>query len=69
MNEQLVSDLIAALANEVTAKAEQTAAINRLAESNELLASAIIQALSDESEALEYAGVDEKPTYLSARRG
>ena len=46
MNEQQVSALIAALKEQTAARREQTAAINRLAESNNALRDVIIQSLA-----------------------
>lgn len=65
MNEQQVSMLITMMAKEVQARTEQTAAILRLAESNEALVATIMETLSDgDSDELR------APTasYLSARQ-
>jgi hypothetical protein len=50
MNEQQVIALLAAMAEQTRAQQEQTAAINRLAESNETLAAIIYQSVADEHE-------------------
>lgn len=50
MNEQQVSQLLAAMAEQIRAQQEQTAAINRLAESNETLAAILYQSIADEME-------------------
>ena len=50
MNEQQVSELLMAMAEQTRAQQEQTAAINRLAESNETLAAILYQSLADELE-------------------
>ncbi|MEX2990332.1 hypothetical protein [Serratia fonticola] len=61
MNEQLVNQLIEALAAETAAKKEQTAAINRLAESNESLVAMLYDSLTDEAD-------DAEPTtYMSGK--
>jgi hypothetical protein len=65
MKEQQVNDLIAMMARDVTARAEQTAAILRLAESNEALVATIMETLSDgEPDETDTPA----PPYLSARR-
>lgn len=48
MNEQLVSELIAALTAQTRAQQEQTTAINKLAESNESLCEVILQSLAED---------------------
>lgn len=62
MNEQQVNALVAALSEQTAAQREQTAAINRLAESNEALCDVIIQSLADELEE-----PVERQTYLSGK--
>lgn len=67
MNEQLVNALIVALSEQAAAQREQTAAINRLAESNMSLCDAIIQSLAaDEDVEITSLG-DERPVYLSQK--
>ncbi|HFD2826454.1 hypothetical protein AB0210_05260 [Klebsiella pneumoniae] len=67
MNEQQVSALIAALKEQTAAQREQTAAINRLAESNNALRDVIIQSLAaDEDIEITTLG-DERPDYLSQK--
>lgn len=62
MNEQQVSELLKAMAAQAQAMTDQTAAINRLAESNESLAAVLYQSYADEVQ-------DELPaqTYLSGK--
>ncbi|MCZ7839706.1 hypothetical protein LRB91_12870 [Leclercia adecarboxylata] len=48
MSEQQVSELIAALKAQTKAQIDQTAAINRLAESNEAMAAVIYQSVVDD---------------------
>lgn len=53
MNEQQVNELLKALESQTKAQKDQTAAINRLAESNEALAAVISQSMvSDEDDGL-----------------
>lgn len=67
MNEQQVSALIAALKEQTAAQRDQTAAINRLAESNNALRDVIIQSLAaDEDIEITTLG-DERPVYLSQK--
>lgn len=67
MNEQLVNALIVALSEQAAAQREQTAAINRLAESNMSLCDAIIHSLAaDEDVEITSLG-DERPVYLSQK--
>lgn len=67
MNEQLVNALIVALSEQAAAQREQTAALNRLAESNMSLCDAIIQSLAaDEDVEITSLG-DERPVYLSQK--
>ncbi|HHQ6553287.1 TPA: hypothetical protein ACSTJZ_003181 [Serratia fonticola] len=61
MNEQLVNQLIEALTAETEAKKNQTAAINRLAESNESLVAMLYDSLTDEID------VTELTPYLSGK--
>lgn len=62
MNEQQVSDLLKAMAEQTKAMSEQAAAISRMAESTETLAALLYQSLADET-------ADELPaqTYLSGK--
>ncbi len=62
MNEQQVSELLKAMEVQTKAMTDQTAAINRLAESNESLAAVLYQSFADEVQ-------DELPaaTYLSGK--
>jgi hypothetical protein len=64
MNEQLVTELLAALKSQTAAQTKQTEAINRLANSNESLCKLIMQTLAEEVEE------DNLPqqTYLSDRK-
>lgn len=62
MNEQLASELIAALREQATAQREQTEAISRLAESNMALCDVILQSLADEMDTPQ-----EPQTYLSGK--
>jgi len=65
MNEQQVSQLLAAMAAQTKALNEQTAAITRLAESNEELSSLILRDLAGD---IETTTIDSPhPTYLSTR--
>ncbi|HEO9678114.1 TPA: hypothetical protein QIM43_002312 [Klebsiella aerogenes] len=67
MNEQLVNALIVALSEQAAAQREQTAAINRLAESNMSLCDAIIQSLAADEEVEITSLGDERPVYLSQK--
>ena len=62
MNEQQVSELLKAMVAQTKSMTDQTAAINRLAESNESLAAVLYQSYADEVQ-------DELPatTYLSGK--
>lgn len=64
MNEQLATELLAALKAQTAAQTKQTEAINRLANSNESLCKLIMQTLAEEVEE------DNLPqqTYLSDRK-
>ncbi|MEP8548828.1 hypothetical protein [Enterobacter mori] len=64
MNEQLATELLAALKAQTDAQKKQTEAINRLARSNESLCKLIMQTLAEEVEE------DNLPqqTYLSDRK-
>lgn len=64
MNEQLVNALISALTAETAAKKDQTAAINRLAESNESLCAILIQSLAEDAAEEEQLAA---PKYLSGK--
>lgn len=68
MNEQQVNDLIAALQAETQAKQEQTAALTRLAESNESLVAVLADAFSSDADLIETTAVDgQRPQYLGTR--
>ncbi|MGR7403739.1 hypothetical protein ACU61D_11000 [Klebsiella aerogenes] len=67
MNEQLVNALIVALSEQAAAQREQTAAINRLAESNMSLCDAIIQSLAADEDVEITSLDDERPVYLSQK--
>ena len=67
MNERLVNALIVALSEQAAAQREQTAAINRLAESNMSLSDAIIQSLAADEEVEITSLGDERPVYLSQK--
>lgn len=62
MNEQQVSELLKAMSAQTKAMTDQTAAISRLAESNESLAAVLYQTFADEVQ-------DEMPAakYLSGK--
>nr|WP_058911879.1 hypothetical protein [Entomohabitans teleogrylli] len=60
-----LNKLLAAIRAQTIAQQEQTAAINRLAESNESLCAVIIQSLVDD----EVIEQQEPVTYLSGRSG
>lgn len=64
MNEQLVNELIKALHKQALAQQEQTAAINRLAESNESLCAVIVESLAGE----EFDDTATDTTYLSGKK-
>lgn len=65
MNDQQVNQLLVAMAAQTQALNEQTAAINRLAESNEALVGLLYQSLTDD---IETTTIDSPhPTYLSTR--
>lgn len=65
MNEQQVKGLLAAMAAQTKAQVEQTAAINRLAESSESLAALLYQYTAED---IETTTVDSPfPTYLSGK--
>jgi hypothetical protein len=69
MNEQQVSALIAALQAETQAKQEQTAALTRLAESNESLVAVLADAFSSDADLIETTTIDDQtPQYLGTRR-
>lgn len=66
MNEQLVNLLIAALAEQARVMQEQTAAISRLAESNEALVALLYQ---PQPEDIDITTIDSpEPVYLSGKR-
>jgi len=68
MKEQQVSALIAALQAETQAKQEQTAALTRLAESNESLVAVLADAFSSDADLIETTSIDDqRPQYLSTR--
>ncbi|MGE2220390.1 hypothetical protein AB4J75_09750 [Serratia marcescens] len=67
MNEQQVSALIAALQEETKAKQEQTAALTRLAESNESLVAVLVDAFSNEMGDVDIIKNDDDQNYLSNR--
>ncbi|MCU5775227.1 hypothetical protein [Winslowiella arboricola] len=65
MNEQQVNGLLEAMKKQTQAQNEQTAAINRLAESNEALVAVLYQTFSEE---IETTNLDSpQPTYLSGK--
>jgi hypothetical protein len=64
MNEQLATELLAALKAQTAAQTKQTEAINRLANSNESLCKLIMQTLAEEVEE-DYLP---QQTYLSDRK-
>jgi hypothetical protein len=67
MNEQQVNELIAALREQTVAQMAQTAAINRLADSNVALRDLIIQSMAEE-DTIEISRLDDlKPQYLSQK--
>lgn len=65
MNEQQVNALLEAMQRQAKAQIDQTAAINRLAESNESLAAVLYQTFADEIEAT--SPDSPAPTYLSGK--
>jgi len=65
MNEQQVSDLLTAMAEQTMAQKEQTKAMIRLAESNETLAALMYQAFSDDIEGA--SSSEASQTYLSGK--
>lgn len=68
MNEQQVNVLIATLQAETQAKQEQTAAITRLAESNESLVAVLADAFSSDADLIETTHIDDqRPQYLGTR--
>ena len=68
MNEQLVNQLIGAMNKQALAMEKQTAAISRLAESNEALCSVIVQVLSEDRDDVEVTELNEtRPQYLSQK--
>lgn len=67
MNEQLVNALIAALQEETKAKQEQTAALTRLAESNESLVAVLVDAFSNDMGDVDIIKNDDNQNYLSNR--
>ncbi|CAI2786382.1 Uncharacterised protein [Serratia ficaria] len=68
MNEQQVNALIAALQEETKAKQKQTAALTRLAESNESLVAVLADAFSSDADLIEMTSIDDqRPQYLGTR--
>ncbi|HIE4322295.1 hypothetical protein [Serratia marcescens] len=67
MKEQQVNALIAALQEETKAKKEQTAALTRLAESNESLVAVLVDAFSNDMGDVDIIKNDESQNYLSNR--
>ncbi|HAT5009671.1 TPA: hypothetical protein I9774_000527 [Serratia marcescens] len=67
MNEQQVNTLIAALQEETKAKQEQTAALTRLAESNESLVAVLVDAFSNDMGDVDIIKNDDSQNYLSNR--
>ncbi|HEJ7889810.1 TPA: hypothetical protein SMI07_001822 [Serratia liquefaciens] len=68
MNEQQVIALIAVLQAETQAKQEQTAALTRLAESNESLVAVLVDAFSSDADIIETTSIDDqRPQYLGTR--
>ena len=67
MKEQQVNELIAALQEETKAKQEQTAALTRLAESNESLVAVLVDAFSNDMGDVDIIKNDESQNYLSNR--
>lgn len=67
MSEQQVKELIAALREQTAAQMVQTAAINRLADSNVALCDLIIKSMA-EDDTIEITTLDDlKPQYLSQK--
>jgi len=64
MNEQQVNALIAAMSEQTAAQIEQNAAINRLADSNEMLCNLIVQSIADDDVDITSIN-DHNPVYLS----
>lgn len=65
MNEQQVSVLLEAMQKQTQAQIEQTAALHRLAESNESLAAVLYQTFAEE---IEITTLESPvPTYLSGK--
>lgn len=67
MKEQQVNALIAALQEEMKAKQEQTAALTRLAESNESLVAVLVDAFSNDMGDVDIIKNDDSQNYLSNR--
>ncbi len=67
MSEQQVNALIAALQEETKAKQEQTAALTRLAESNESLVAVLVDAFSNDMVDVDIIKNDDSQNYLSNR--
>ena len=65
MNASQADDLIAAVKAQTEAQLEQTAAINRLAESNQTLVDVMLQSVGDEIDATTVS--DPHPVYLSGK--
>lgn len=65
MNEQQVNALLEAMLKQTQAQIDQTAALNRLAESNESLAAVLYQTFAEEIEAT--SPDSPAPTYLSGK--
>lgn len=65
MNEQQVSDLLEAIQKQTLAQIDQTAALNRLAESNESLAAVLYQTFAEEIDATSPELIGQ--TYLSGK--
>lgn len=64
MKEQQVNELLKAMREQTRAQQDQTAAINRLADSNEMLCNLILQSLADDDIDVTNIG-DPHPVYLS----
>lgn len=68
MKEQQVNALIAALQEETKAKQKQTAALTRLAESNESLVAVLADAFSSDADLIATTSIDDhRPQYLGTR--
>ena len=65
MNASQADELIAAIKTQTAAQLEQTAAINRLAESNQALVDVMLQSIGDEIDATTLS--DPHPVYLSGK--